>query len=281
MADHYQTLGVDKSATADEIKKAYRKLASKYHPDKGGDTAKFQEIEEAYRALSSGNTTNKYDFGDSDSSASFGHGVPEDLLRELFKQFGGSDAFYDFSGFATKPPKRSRNSNLRVHIDVPLVDTLQTHTKAISIKTSGNGRETVAVTIPRGVRPGDTIRYAGLGGNSDESLPRGDLFVIVENIIMPVDCYIDQDILHKKIDINVLDIMIGSTMSFETPFGETLEMTLPNNLQDGTKMRVKNKGLATKDDGRSDLYLVTHLVIPKLNAEQIESLKTLKQSINI
>ena len=130
MTDYYSTLGVDRNASLDDIKKAYRKLASKYHPDKGGDTAKFQEIQAAYDTLSDDNKRQQYDmerngFGNGVKFQfhDFGGGHPD--ISEIFRNFGfGTGGPFEFHR-----PQQRRNKDLRIEIPIDLASTLQEQTK--------------------------------------------------------------------------------------------------------------------------------------------------------
>ena len=181
MANAYETLGVPTGASEDEIKKAYRKLASQHHPDKGGDTAKFQEIQNAYETLSDPQKRAQHDNpnpfghqgGDSHFEFHFGGGDPHDIFQQFFQHgFGGHNPFQQ-----RQQPRR--NKDLRINLTINLQETLAEQKKTVSVQTTKGDRFNVDVNIPRGVSNGTTIKYTQMGDNMFDSLTRGDLYVII------------------------------------------------------------------------------------------------------
>jgi DnaJ-class molecular chaperone len=157
MNNHYQTLGVDQNATPDEIKRAYRKLASQHHPDKGGDKNKFQEIEQAYRTLSDPNTRSQYD-----NPSPFGKmGGAQDFNFE---------SIFDIFGARFQHPHMNRHHQQQralVTLWVTLRDIVVGGTKLVSIG-SHQGTQTVEIEIPKGIDDGTNVQYPGIGpGNMD------------------------------------------------------------------------------------------------------------------
>lgn len=281
---HYATLGVSETATQDEIKKAYRKLAMQHHPDKGGDTNKFQEIQAAYDSISDDNKRAHYDAERRGGGMRFNingqdvnGGMPagmEDMLRNFgfafgqgFQGPGGGDPFGAF-----RQPRR--NKDLQVDVVIPLVSTLNAQTKTISIQTTNGGRSTVEVQIPRGVRPNSSIKYPGLGDNFFESLARGDLYVRI-HVENNSGFHVEGLDLVKVIDINCLHAIIGHEVIVDSIDGRQFQMTIPPGTQPGTKFRIANQGLYDMNQSvRGSLIVVANLFIPtNLTAEQLESLK--------
>ena len=280
---HYNTLGVGESATADEIKKAYRKLASQHHPDKGGDTAKFQEIQTAYDILSNQQKREQYDLERAGGGFrefrfhSGGTGNPD--IDAIFKNFGfgGMDPF----GHMRQPQPR-RNKDLRVQVNLPLAETLSPQTKTISVQTTTGHRETVEVQIPRGVASGMQIKYAGLGDNLFESLARGDLFVQI-NILEAGDFTPNGVDLYTRMSVNCLLAITGGIETITGLDGKVFELTVPAGTQPGTKFRVSGQGLyQLHSERRGDLYVTTEVTVPKnLTPEQLEVVQNLNNSLKI
>ena len=271
----YEILGVNNNSTPEQIKKAYRKLASQHHPDKGGDTKRFQEIQKAYDTLSDPAKRQEYDnpnpfsrFQQSDSGIN-----PE----ELFRNFG----FHFGDGFN---PGRSRqrsprtNKDLRITIPVELYSTLTPQEKTVSVKTTNGQRETVSVTIPRGITQGSTIKYPGLGDNFFQSLPRGDLYVNIM-LTIPEGVEVYEHEIYQRLPLNVLDAMTGTEVRVTSPFNEEFDLMIPAGIQQGNKLRIRDRGLV-KPQGRGHLFLVVDLIVPKnLTGEQIQQLKNIKSSL--
>jgi DnaJ-class molecular chaperone len=279
---HYETLGVGNKATADEIKKAYRKLASQHHPDKGGNTAKFQEIQTAYDILSDQQKRERYDLeqqGGGFREFNFRHGGtghPE--IDAIFKNFGFGNM--DPFGHMRQQPKR--NKDLRVEVNLTLADTLVPHTKTISVQTTTGHRDAVEVQIPRGVTSGMQIKYAGLGDNLFESLDRGDLYVQI-GVSDSAEFKFDGVDLYSRLSVNCLLAITGGAATITGLDGKVFELTVPPGTQPGTKFRVGGHGLyRIHSERRGDLYVTLEVTVPKnLTSEQLEIVQNLNNSINL
>ena len=273
---HYQTLGIEKTATQEDIKRAYRRLASQHHPDKGGDTAKFQEIQTAYDTLSDPEKRQEYD-NPNPFKERFNGGWQSTgpNVEDLFRNFG----FHFGDGFANQHTRRSarRNQDLRVTVQITLAESLVKQGKTLSVKTK-KGRETVSITIPEGIPHNSTIKYSGLGDNFFEGLPRGDLYVVVL-IDTPTNTSIRDDEIYQTVELDVLDAITGKDILVDTGFNESFHVAVPAGTQHGHKLRIKGKGLL-HNGVRGNLYLEIKLVVPKnLSADKIALIKQLKNGI--
>jgi DnaJ-class molecular chaperone len=275
---HYATLGVSESATQDEIKKAYRSLASKNHPDKGGDTAKFQEIQAAYAALETPEKRAQYDqerqnpggFRFTVNGSDF-DGFPPGM-EDIFSRFG----FGANSPFGQFRQHQKRNRDLKIELILDLADTLNPQKKTVSVQTSNGDRVAVEVDIPRGVRSGNQIKYSGLGDNMFNTIPRGDLYV--HFIVDPHPKFQINGIdLVTTFDINAIDAIIGCSKEFDTLDNRTFSLTVPPGTQPGTKFKIGGQGLyALNQSVRGNLYLIANVTIPTtLTESQLEALRQL------
>lgn len=282
---HYATLGVVENATQDEIKKAYRKLAMQHHPDKGGDTNKFQEIQSAYDIIGDEQKRAQYDAERRGGGVrfnvngqDFGGGMPpgmEDMLRNFGFAFGPGFAGQNGDPFgAFRQPRR--NKDIQVDIVVPLSTTLSDQQKTISIQTTNGGRQAVDVRIPRGVRSNTTIKYPNLGDNFFESLPRGDLFVRVHVENDPKFQTENLDLIYS-IDIDCIRAIVGDQITVIGIDGKQFELTIPPGTQPGTKFRIANQGLyAMNQNIRGSLLISVKITIPThFTDEQKQTLKDL------
>jgi len=270
---HYATLGVNESATPDEIKKAYRKLASQHHPDKGGDTAKFQQVEEAYRILSDPQKREQYDLerkGGGPNNIRFqwhNNGMPDDF-QDLFRSFGFGDA----SPFSQRG---RRNKDLRVDLHIPIASTLDTQSKTISVATTNGHRETVQVSIPRGVTNGTNIKYPGLGDNLFTSLPRGDLYVQI-NLVADGGFGINGIDIHTEIPVNSLVAIVGGEAEVKNIDGKIFIIKIPEGTQTGTKFRIAGQGLYHLNSSiRGDLYAEIVLTTPTMSTEDKQKIQSI------
>jgi DnaJ-class molecular chaperone len=279
---HYATLGVSENASQDEIKKAYRKLAMQHHPDKGGDTNKFQEIQSAYDIIGDEQRRAQYDAERRGGGVrfnlngqDFSGGMPpgmEDILRNFGFAFGSGQSGDPFGAF--RQPRR--NKDIQVDIVVPISSTLNDQQKTISVQTTNGGRQTVDVQIPRGVRTNTTIKYPNLGDNFFESLPRGDLFVRVHVENDPKFQVENLDLIYSA-DIDCIRAMIGDHIKVVGIDGKQFELAIPPGTQPGTKFRIANQGLyAMNQNIRGSLLVSVKITIPNhLTDEQKQTLKDL------
>jgi len=285
MTTHYETLGVAESASPEEIKKAYRRLASKHHPDKGGDNAQFQNIQVAYDTLSDPERRQRYDH-----ECKFGAGGPGGVhfqwhhngaggpdISDIFRQFGfgGGNPFeHHFAQHRQQQPRR--NKDLRVEIPVTLSSTLTEEKKTISVQTTNGERTTVEVTIPRGISNGTSIKYPELGDNLFNTIPRGDLYVhiSVQNDRGFIPNGID---LYTQINVNCLLAITGGEVTVNGIDNKTFKLNIPAGTQPGTKFRLSDQGLyQLNSEQRGNLFVEVVITVPRnLSPEQIETIRSL------
>jgi len=289
--DYYQVLGVKKDANQDEIKKAYRKLAMKYHPDHSkGDKAaeeKFKKISEAYAVLSDKEKRKEYDtFGSEGFRQRFSQ---EDIFRgfdfgDIFREFGfgGGESFggrpggrqFNFgggSGFnfgGAHQQARVKGSDLVYELPLTLREVASGTSKVITLQHQG-GSENLTVKIPVGFITGKKLRLAGKGNPSPYGGPAGDLFIKSKLLNDPVFEAEKQD-LYLNRELRLTEAILGTTVSVPTIDGKQLSLKIPAGTKHGTKMRLSGHGLpAMKGSKKGDLFVRIQVNIPKhLSAEQ-------------
>lgn len=261
MEDFYSLLGVERTATEADIKTAYRKLAMKHHPDRGGDTTTFQTITEAYNTLSDPALRARYD-NPPQPSFHFGHGGPQGF-EDIFSQM-----------FGQRQAARPHNQNVRVRVTISLLESITGCEKIISLGYSRGGTQDISITIPAGVQPGSTIKYTGLGDNLNEKLARGDLFVIV-NILQHPDFELDGSQLLTQKTITAFEAMVGTKLDIECVDGVTIQVTVPDGVQPGTTLRCPGRGgWDPARSARGDLFVRLQVSIPRiLTPEQQQTIK--------
>jgi DnaJ-class molecular chaperone len=283
---HYNTLGINENAQPDEIKRAYRKLASQHHPDKGGDTAKFQEIEAAYRILSDPAQREQYDHERRNPGGNFRfnvnghdmHGMPpgmDDLFRQFGFSFGGGNPFAQHHQHQPR-----RNKDLRITVPVTLDSTLQDQKYTVSVQTTKGTRENVEITVPRGANSDTQIKYPGLGDSFFDSLPRGDLYVNV--FIKPHPPFEVHGLdLVTKAHVNCLDAITGSDITVEGLDGSKFVLTLPKGTQQNQMLRVREQGLwQLQGSARGNLLVIINLTVPtSLSEAQLETIREIKSTL--
>jgi curved DNA-binding protein len=239
MNDLYQTLGVDASATQDEIKSAYRKLAMKHHPDRmGGDDSKFKEIQNAYGTLSDAQKKAEYDqmrMGGPQVRFHTGNGG-FDPFEHMFGG-GGGNPFGDIFG----QRRVHKNRDLNIQCQVTLIDSFNGKQLEASYQLPSGRMQTVVINVPAGIEHGATIKYAGLGDDSHPSLQRGDLNVTI--LVMPDRNYRREgnDVI-STLEITPIEAMIGCKKHITTLSGQQLVVDVRSGAETGAEYAVNGHG---------------------------------------
>ena len=266
--DYYNTLGVSKTASQDEIKKAYRKLASQHHPDKGGDNAKFQEIQAAYSTLSDPQKRAEYD--NPQTQYSFNTHDMNDIFGAMFG--GGGGPF----GFNQRRQIR-KNKSINIVVEMTLKEILLGKDVVGSIRLPSGKDQALQLRIPKGVSTGDAIKFSGLGDDSIAGIPRGDLITQIREIPDPAFKR-DGANLYTEVSISVFDAILGTSIIITTVEESTLDVTVPAGIQPGQLLACNGYGLpkGPNNNARGNLYVRLNITIPKISDE---SDKTLLQQL--
>lgn len=288
--DYYKILGVDKSASDEDIKKSYRKLAMKHHPDQAkGDKAseeKFKEISEAYAVLSDKEKRKQYDMFGSDGFHQ--RYSQEDIFKgsdlgDILKEFGlgGSRFFSDrgdgmrFSfgsgspfGSGARRQAQVKGSDLVYEMALTLQEVASGANKTVNIQHQGRA-ENLTVKIPKGMITGKKIRLAGKGESSPYGGPPGDLYIQSKMLPHPVYRAEGND-LYINNEIKLSEALLGTNLSVPSIDGKELTLKVPPGTKHGTKMRLSGRGLPQMKGGKQgDLYVIVNISIPKkLGKEQ-------------
>ena len=291
--DYYQILGLEKNASQDQIKKAYRKLARKYHPDLNPNNeeaaSKFKELNEANEVLSDPDKRAKYDkYGEH-----WEHGEEYERARQQQNQsydFGngfGSEGFGDYDGFSDffgsmfgKEGRRKSNGfkgqDVNASLSLNVTDILEDQKQTISV----NGKN-IRLTIPAGVEDGQTIKIKGHGGKGYNNGPNGDLFITF-HIQNNTTFEIEGANLYKILEIDLYDAILGGEVTIETLNGK-VKVPIKEGTENNKKVKLKGKGLPKykKDNEFGDLYLTFSIKTPtNLSEEEKELFKKLRSLKN-
>ena len=261
----HQVLGVSPSATPEEIKKAYRTLAKKYHPDKeGGDEAKFKEISEAYERLTNPQPSfNRFEHGERSYDTSF---------DDLFKSGAFRDMFNQRYGWQNN----GKGSNINMNLMITMEEAYRGTERQVQV-----GTKTIKVTIHPGAFEGQKLKVKGYGQRGMTEDKNGDLIIIVH--ILPHDLYIKDDLgLHLVKEIDLYTAILGGEEIIDI-FGDKIKFTIPSGTQNASSLRIRGKGFPSYGNGnlRGDVYVRVMVSLPSnLTEEQKELFMKLKQLSN-
>jgi len=285
--DYYKILGVERDADEKAIKRAFRKLAAKYHPDKGGDEAKFKEINEAYEVLSDPEKRKLYDqFGSNwQQGQQFDPSQFEEMFGGGFGGFGAGGGAQDFSDFfetlfgggfrqgggRAHGGFRARGQDQVIKILIPLEDAVNGAERTLNLQVpeaDAFGRVTqrnkqIRVKIPAGIKPGQRIRLAGQGGPGIGGGPNGDLYLEVELQKHPL-YRVEGDDVYLDLPITPWEAALGAKVEVPTLKGK-VALKIPPGAQSGKKLRLKGRGLG-KIPG--DQYVVLQIHTPPADTEE-------------
>jgi len=297
MNDLYQRLGINKGASQAEIKKAYRTLAKKFHPDRNKDDTKiadrFKEVSAAYSILGDDEQRARYDRGEIDNDGNpkaptggFGGGFGRGYgggkrQRREFDMDDAEDIFSEFFSFngrrgnkkrASNNPYASSGRNKGLDISYQVTIGFEESITGGSRRLQLNDGRNVDIKVPSGIKDGQVIRLAGQGGPGVGGAPKGDALVEVRVSTHPYYRREGDDI-HLELPISLDEAVLGGDIQVPTPSGR-LTIRIPRNSSSGTRLRLKGKGVKRKDDV-GNMYVTLKIVLP--NTRDLELEKMIKE----
>ena len=261
--DYYEILGVNHTTTPNEIKKAYRKLASKHHPDKGGDAEQFKKIQEAYEVLSDPDKKYEYD-------------NPHPFRQQGGDPFAGrgnpfSDIFGDI--FGQQRQQRPQNFNAETHLNISLEDVYFGGTRQIDVGTGP-----IDVQIPTGIKNGTVYNIPGKAPIRDPNLPPGDLRVRIN--ILPHNRFgMDGRNLIGAIEVDYINAILGTTVVVEHISGRQLSVSIPPGTEADAKLKLRGQGFTNSNSSIvGDFIILVKVSVPNdLSSEHKKMLQQIQQ----
>lgn len=285
--DYYKVLGISKTATADEIKKAYRKLARKLHPDINPNdkeaNAKFQQLNEANEVLGNPEKRKKYDkygkdwengeeyekykqqqqYANAGQQQSYGGGFGGDDFSDYFSSMFGNQSA---GGGKSQPKYRGQDIQAEVQIDIN--EAYTTNKKEFSV----NGKS-IRITIPAGIEDQQTIKISGYGSPGMNNGPSGDLYITFSIVNNTAFKRVGNDLFFTQ-DIDLYTAVLGGEITISDFNQSKLKLKVAEGTQNGTKVRLKGKGfpIYKKENSFGDLYVTYNIVIPTNLSEREKEL---------
>lgn len=305
--DYYKTLGVPRTASTDEIKKAFRKLARKYHPDAGGSEAKFKEINEAYEVLSDDKKRKLYDqygtanenqiprgwgggavnmddiFGGGAGAGGFGSWA--DILESIRRGEGAFGTNWDFNGggaggFSSRQPRPRKGQDMNVTLNVTFEEAFAGTEKRVTVRVPGRtDSETLTVKVPAGAVDGGRLRFRGKGAPGENGGAAGDLLITTRIQDHPYFKRSGADVL-IDVPVSVAEAALGASVIVPAPDGTKVRVKIPAGTQDETVMSVRGKGAPkVKGSGNGDLKITVRVQVPKtMNDAQRKAMEAFLQA---
>ena len=281
MKDPYETLGVERTATADEIRKTYRRLAKQLHPDinpgdKAGE-ARFKEISAAYDLLSDEEKRRRFDAGEIDAS---GAERPRERFYRDFAGAGQETAYDTRAGFADfadtdglfaelfrRQRRTARGADLHFHLVVDFLDAVNGGARQVTLPDGGS----LSVTIPAGIEDGQTLRLRGKGAPSPGEGAPGD--ALIEISVRPHKFFAREgDDIRLELPVTLKEAALGAKIKAPTPTGAVM-LTVPKGANTGTVLRLKGKGVQ-RPGGRGDELVTLKIMLPDEPDPELEAFLT-------
>jgi curved DNA-binding protein len=252
--DHYATLGVARTATADEIKRAFRKLASQHHPDKGGDTARFQQIQAAYDVLGDPAKRQAYD-NPQPQFQGFPNGFGAQFnMGDIFSQMFGQH----MAGSAAQHPRRN---HMRMSLWITLRDVVLGGQRQVALG-SAQGQSTIEIDIPRGINDGDMVQYQGIAPGGQD--------LVIEFRVQPNPQFRRDELnLTTEHRVEVWDMILGGEIEVVNIEGIKLVVTIPPLTANGTTLRLRGHGIVDRRGNQGDLFVKLQARLPESIAPEL------------
>ena len=281
MKNYYNMLGVSEDASNDQIKKAFKSIAKKEHPDRGGNEVKFKEANEAYDTLKDTKKRHEYDTLRKYGQSMGGQGgnfhftssdfFDDNIFENFFTGFGGPNV--QTRSFHSR---QRTNKSINVRMAISIKEAMNNNEKTISYKLPSGSEEFATVKIPAGVQNGVTFKYKGMGDNSIRQMPRGDL--LVQMNVLDSDGYTrDENDLYTNKTIDCFQAIRGCEIQLKTLTDSIIKVQVPAGTQPSTLISCKGQGMPIHKtlNIRGNLYVKIMVLIPQLSPDDLKKIKNL------
>ena len=282
MKNYYDKLGVSEDASNDQIKNAFKNIAKKEHPDRGGNEVKFKEANEAYDTLKDTKKRHEYD-----TLRKYGQNMEGQGGNFHFRSdnFFSDDIFENFfTGFNVSEPsvrtrfqsRQRKNKSINVRMSISIKEAMNNNEKTISYNLPSGKEEFATVKIPAGVQNGITFKYKGMGDNSIKQMPRGDLLVQM-SVLDSNDYTRDGNDLYTNKTIDCFQAIRGCEIQLKTLTDSIIKVQVPAGTQPGTLIACKGQGMPIHKtlNIRGNLYVKIMVLIPQLSPDDLKKIKNL------
>lgn len=276
MDNFYETLGVQSSASQEEIKKAFKSAAMKHHPDRGGDETTFKRVNHAYETLGDSSKRAQYDAMQAGGFSQF------NTTNINFEDiFNGHHPFGDiFGNFRQRNNRAPRNHDVNIRCQISLLESYMGKEVEATFQLF-NKQHTVNITIPQGVSHGETIRYNGLGDDTIPNIPRGNLNLTV--LVLPDTNFVRHgDDIYTEIEINPIEAILGTNKEVKTIVDKTILLKVQPGVETGTKLAVPGHGFKNPHNNQIGRFVcIVKIKTPRItDAELINKLQVLNLELN-
>jgi curved DNA-binding protein len=264
--DYYSILGVNKNASQEEIRKAYKKQCMKHHPDRGGSEEQIKKVNEAYNTLKDPRSRAEYD-------------NPQPQFNFNSQGFRGGNPFDDI--FGRQPRRQRRNHDVTININLELLDVIQGKELTARYQVPSGKIKEANIDIPPGVENGTGIRFQGLGDDAIPNYTNGDLIVRVR-VREPINWKRSGNDLRTKAMVSIFDCMLGGSTEITTVEGKRLKVNIPKGTQPGAIFSIPGHGIPNMRNGsRGNIFVELKTVVPKIdNPIILRDLENIKNALN-
>jgi len=279
--NYYDILGLQRGASPQEIKTAYRKLAMEHHPDRGGDESHFQRISQAYETLSDTNKRARYDDEISIQAQFNGNFRSFEDVNNMFNDIFGRGPFDFGRPRSGHGQTRAKNLDLNIKCKITLLDSFIGKDLEATYSLPSGRKETVIINIPPGIKSGETISFRGMGDDTYPQVQRGNLNVTIE-VAQDLNFVRRGDDITTIIEIDPIEAMIGCVKPIETIDGSILQVRLKPGVGHGSEYSLANLGFKSIRTGRvGNFIIVVYIRIPEIqNKNIIKKLEDIKNEID-